>query len=609
MKGLYFYKFASPYAEDVTKDCKLTVNEIDHNFITLKESILNSFDDLSEKLVAGFRLDRETGEMYIEFKDGRVLTVNIANFTKDFSVEFNKANGSLYINHDNIVERVEGLITEGNIHKYQSNLVVTDETLIGDNISGPIGISVGEKTAYFRPVEKLIDKTENGYLPSANYLKKGDRYLTLEYYSPHGYLYNYKSANRIADDAGNGWRVPSKSDWDSMLNAIELCDENKNHESITCNQMFGKVAGQLLKANTEWFSTSNSNCNGGNSSDGSESCNSSDIVIDIVDGIDEPKENTNKPDGVDAYSMSLLPSGYGDGGLSMDYYGTRCKFWTSTVTSISNYYTKRFDYDKSGVVQVSDSPTALLSLRLVKDYDGDNFYGVETINKIPCKTVLMPSTTAKSGYAVWMATNAAFDNEKYCPVIPNGGENMSKIKVYYINEWNGFEWVKRQLVDGDSLVLRNGFDNTKDNEFRIIDGVLVNVNSLIVKEVINKYDAVIADINAHLDNVEEKVDKEIVDRINAVSALQSALDIEVSERKESDEVINSTLTEEINTRIEDVDKLNDAILRTNEALDSEIKTRTDADTELLNALNEETSKREKEIDELWVAYDNNFGTF
>ncbi len=605
MKGLYFYKFASPYAEDVTKDCKLTVNEIDHNFITLKESILNSFDDLSEKLVAGFRLDYETGEMYIEFKDGRVLTVNIANFTKDFSVEFNKSNGILYINHDNIVEKVDGLITENNIHKYQSNVVVTDETLIGDNVSGPIGISVTEKTSYFRPVEKLIDKTENGYLPSANYVKKGDRYLTLEYYSPHGYLYNYKAANQIAEDAGNGWRVPSKSDWDGMLNAIELCEENKNHESITCNQMFGKVAGQLLKANTEWFSISDSNCIDSGSTDSSNS----DIVVDIVDGLDEPKENPNKPDGVDAYSMTLLPSGYGDGGLSMDYYGTRCKFWTSTVTSISNYYTKRFDYDKSGVVQVSDSPTALLSLRLVKDYNGENFHGVETINKIPYKTVLMPSTTAKSGYAVWMATNVAFDNERYNPVTPNGGENMSKVKVYYINEWNGFEWVKRQLVNGDSLVLKVGFDNTKDNEFRIIDGNLVNVNHLIVKEVVNKYDTVIADLNAHLDNVEEKVDKEIVDRINSVSELQTILNQEISDRTDADEVINSTLTDEINTRIEDVDKLNDAILQTNEALDSEIKTRTDADTELLNTLNEETSKREKEIDELWVAYDNNFGTF
>ena len=38
MNGLYFYKLVSPYAEDVTKDCKLTINEIDHNFLTLKDA-------------------------------------------------------------------------------------------------------------------------------------------------------------------------------------------------------------------------------------------------------------------------------------------------------------------------------------------------------------------------------------------------------------------------------------------------------------------------------------------------------------------------------------------------------------------------------------------
>ena len=38
MDGLYYYKLVSPYKEDVTKNCKLTVNEIDHNFFTLKES-------------------------------------------------------------------------------------------------------------------------------------------------------------------------------------------------------------------------------------------------------------------------------------------------------------------------------------------------------------------------------------------------------------------------------------------------------------------------------------------------------------------------------------------------------------------------------------------
>ena len=42
-ESLFFYKLISPYVDeqgkpvDVTKNCKLTINEIDSNFLTLKD--------------------------------------------------------------------------------------------------------------------------------------------------------------------------------------------------------------------------------------------------------------------------------------------------------------------------------------------------------------------------------------------------------------------------------------------------------------------------------------------------------------------------------------------------------------------------------------------
>ena len=48
MKGLYFYKLESPYSEDVTKNCKLAVNEIDSNFLTLKDQDIKSAEFDSE---------------------------------------------------------------------------------------------------------------------------------------------------------------------------------------------------------------------------------------------------------------------------------------------------------------------------------------------------------------------------------------------------------------------------------------------------------------------------------------------------------------------------------------------------------------------------------
>ena len=48
-KGIYYYKLQSNYKEDVTKDCKLTINEIDHNFVTLKDADIKdiAFDEES----------------------------------------------------------------------------------------------------------------------------------------------------------------------------------------------------------------------------------------------------------------------------------------------------------------------------------------------------------------------------------------------------------------------------------------------------------------------------------------------------------------------------------------------------------------------------------
>ncbi len=64
MKGLYFYKLISKYSEDVTKNCKLTVNEIDSNFYTLKEAdiISGKYDTETMSLI----LTRVGGEQIVE---------------------------------------------------------------------------------------------------------------------------------------------------------------------------------------------------------------------------------------------------------------------------------------------------------------------------------------------------------------------------------------------------------------------------------------------------------------------------------------------------------------------------------------------------------------
>ena len=77
--------------------------------------------------------------------------------------------------------------------------------------------------------------------------------------------------------SNNGWRLPSKKDWDDMLNTIEPC-EFTNHDSTLSNEVLGKVAGKLLKSTEGWNYV------------GADDIN---------------------PNGIDSYNMNILPSGYG----------------------------------------------------------------------------------------------------------------------------------------------------------------------------------------------------------------------------------------------------------------------------------------------------------
>ena len=47
--GLYYYKLVSEYPNDITKNCKLTINEIDQNFKTLKDNDIKSAEYVKDE--------------------------------------------------------------------------------------------------------------------------------------------------------------------------------------------------------------------------------------------------------------------------------------------------------------------------------------------------------------------------------------------------------------------------------------------------------------------------------------------------------------------------------------------------------------------------------
>ena len=587
MNGLYFYKLVSPYPEDITKDCKLTVNEIDHNFITLKKSDIEDF-----------YMDQDKRFIVLETKGGDVFKADVSNFAKDVSVKYDKALGIIEIHHDGIVDVIDDLVTKDNISAEIAVNVITDATLKGNGGSNnPIGLTCVEKTSSYKSVIKVIDKTKGFTLPSFEHNVKGDRYLTYEYLNEYGYLYNYPSVVKFVKDINCDWRIPTKSDWDDMLNSIELCDSDRNHDVTSCNNILGKIAGKLLKSKDGWVNGDychdhDCGCHDHDCGCHDHDCGCHDEYFDddlTTDTCCHPHHKCVTPTGVDSYGMRILPSGYGDGGMMLDYFGRRAKFWTSTEIQVTNMYVKRFDYDKAGVVQIADNPRSIASVRLVKDYDGSNFKDIECIGGVNYKCVLMPAKKASHGHLIWMASNLSASQKRYCPVSPNNGDTSDTKKVFYINEWDGFDWVRKQMMEGDSLSIEFGPDSERNNEYRLVNGVLINVKKDIISTVENKYDDAIDDLKARLDVAESDIN-DIKDNIADINDKLAANDVAHQE-------IIDRLDEEQRSR-EEVDT------QMWEAINNEITSRTDADKQMWDAINSEITNREEVDTQMWEAINN-----
>ena len=618
-KGLTYFRLTSPYEGDITKNCALDGYEVDSNFFTLEGRDVKSVNVNGNELVITL-LNGET-----------ISTLNaFADFTKDISFDFDTTNGVLYIKRNGVTQTITGFATTYNT----GEAVATDGTVKGNGKpSNPIGISPMLKTGMYRPVTKVVDTTRCETLPSRERVMPGDRYLTLENVSEYGFLYNYEGVKQIACDlnaCNSPWRIPTKDDWDDMLNAIEPCDENKDHASATSNRYFGKFAGKLLKSKDFWKLESVCDTSTCINYDGetSTSCpvctcgksNPCNPTYCGEYGTCQCKPILHPNRGIDKYGFAITPAGYTDDGGQFGYFLERAWFWTASNCQYSNAFTKRFEYDKSTVYQDVISTKYNLSLRLIKDYDGDNYLERENILGMPYSTVLMPSQ--KKGKAIWTATNIALSNKCYNPVLPNNGMGITLTKKYFLNEWDGKKWLKNELQEGESVVIVNAPNGNSNIEYRLIKGDLIAVPTAIYNDVIN-------DVTKTLDNLQDQINQETTRAIAKDNELEQKLNDEAAstdadiqdlknrfdstdetiknindtlsdfgkETKKAFDQINEVLTTSINT-------INGAIAaevenRTNEdkklsdAITAETERATNAETALQEALNTETENRTK----------------
>ncbi len=481
-RGLYFYKLQSPYEEDVTKNNKLTINEIDHNFFTLKTSDVKDME-----------FDETDGTLKLHMFNGDIVYTNIdlTHYTKDFDVRWDEENTAIVFKYDDkevvINEFITSILDDSIKNKVEdifSNASIDNSIITVDGNKKTLSLNPIEFSGKFKAVNSLINKISGEDLPK-DYIKKGERYLTFEKSNNYGYLYDFNSVIKINETLTDGWRIPTKEDWDDMLNSIEEYEEDKNHtDGSTEEKILGKFAGKLLKSENYW-----------------KPC-----IINDGNDENEPQINPNSVKGVDKYLFNSLPTIFTD---TKEY----SEYWTTTKTDSETVYVKCLSCDNNGIIQRCIEQNLMCSIRLMKEYDGNNFFGVEIINGIKYNTVLMPSSKSEHNFNIWLCSNISFENENYTYENVNVNSDLVET-VYFINEWDGNKWLKKQLIDGDSLVIKNGLNGVKDNEYQLINGKLVSLKQELTTEFNDSIN------NLNLDNVGEQ--GEFIATVEQKSGLISA---------------------------------------------------------------------------------------
>lgn len=581
MNGITYYRLKSDYIGDITKDTSLRGEEVDNNFHVLEGRDVKSLDVVGSDIV----LTLLNGDKVIS-RDALDLSKLESIKNSISGVEFDRNRGILtLIKFNGSREEINGFSTTTNV----GNSVYRDNTLDGDGTkNSPLTISRLYNTGQYKPVKSLIDLTNGGKLLEKNN-KVGDRYITSETISDYGYLYDYKDVTKIACLLkGSGWRIPTKEDWDDLLNGVEPREMDRDHNSMDKNHTLGRWAGRLLKSKDGWLpqdtvsdcETCSSEINQTCASHYSEdyfTCNKSEnscvatkeAEVSCSCSCDKKKPNTFD---FDAYGFNVKAAGYADDGCNFGYFKERAAFWTATTSNDSaKAFMKRFHYNKDGVYQDFLASNYHLSLRLVKDYNGQNFSDIEHIVDMDYPTAIFPS--ASKGSAIWTTVNFSSKDSSLTPKTPNNGNELTSTKKFFINEWDGFKWVRTEFKEGYSVVLEEDSHYNRFYEYRLIDGEFVSVNTLVSK-------AVLTEVNNRIDGLELRITTEgetresevrtINDELTSIKGKQTETDTkltELSEKIKSTESQSGTdLTEKFNALNEEIKKVKDNSITKNGSL-------------------------------------------
>ena len=428
MSCLYFYKLVSEFPCDTTKNCNLTIGEIDNNFYQLKS------DDIS-----GSTYDKENMILSLVKNNGDEIRIDLSELSDDiiaklgfddgFKIEGEITDdGALVLTWPTAdgegVEVIRGLLSQ----------IIHDTTLSGTGSDKkPLRISENERTAKYKAVKGIVQT-----LPQSDRVI-GDRYITKERVSSFGRLYSKQGLEMVKDaltKEESVWKVPTKEDWDKFLNYVEGCGEDL-HGGGEIGEYMGIFAGKFLKSVDYW----------------------------------EGNEN------LDSYGYSVVPAGYVNDYLfeGADY---EARLWSDTAISgrTNSNYIKGFSYDHDNVLQDASEDGGFYSIRLVRPIDNSFVGPTQNILGVSYKVVNVLGTKQ-----AWIVTNLVYNpGDSYSQEYTYQHEGIISER-YVINHWNGRFWEKKELEEGDEVTVAN--DNnlttftcmTRNGEQELVKGLTYRI--------------------------------------------------------------------------------------------------------------------------------------
>ena len=499
-KGIYYFKLNPEYflhrepGEDEQKTCGLLGSEIDSNF-----HFLSGFDAKNMEVADGKLIIHRINE---EFDLTDPLEIDLSELSGNPTLEYDDKAGELKIFYPDGTSGVTGgFITDANFN------VSTNGTLVGTGSkTNPLALSSVERTGSYAPVLRIEDRRELG--TSGLTGACGDRIVTREIVNEAGLLYPYSSVENIQralEEENHGWRVPTREDWDELLNALEDEEYSKNHNVNTGNPWKGEWAGTALKSSEHW-------------------------------------ENAAE-DGLNFGGFNILPVGFvNDSGENIGS-GKRSILWTYGVKEDGDVDVKEFNNRKSTVANddFHASSSTKCSIRLVKDYVPGCVNEYEDILGLSIPTGLI----SRCDYSkVWTLANLYGEDASLAGEMPTL-DGVGNKEAYFINEFDGEGMPNRKRMnEGDKVVvLENDY-----HEYMLKDGELIDVfdeTSHAIEDASNALSGKLAVLSSSTESFSANVVSALTEM--AASTGEALAEVEAELRAVDDEIKESisALTEDV----------------------------------------------------------------